>query len=150
MKLSVDIDINKASPVVWDIICDIENAKDRISGITGIVILNKPDAGIEGLKWEETRVMFGKEAKETMWITDVIEGRSYMTRAESHGSIYETKMEVIEKDQGCHLFMEFNGIPQTMGAKIMIGLMGFMFKGATEKALMKDLEDIKQAAEAMA
>jgi hypothetical protein len=45
--------------------------------------------------------------------------------------------------------MEFTGQPQTFGAKIMGALMGSMMKNATKKALMKDLEDIKRAAEAL-
>lgn len=41
-----------------------------VSGIISLNILHQPEDGLVGLKWEETRKMFGKEASETMWITD--------------------------------------------------------------------------------
>jgi hypothetical protein len=44
-----------------------------ISSILKITILNKPANDLVGLKWEETREMFGKEAMETIWITDSVD-----------------------------------------------------------------------------
>jgi hypothetical protein len=56
-------------------------------------------------------------------------------------------MIVTEEEGSSKLTWIFDAEPVTTGAKIMSFLIGFMFKGATKKALVKDLEDIKAAAE---
>jgi hypothetical protein len=43
--------------------------------------------------------------------------------------------------------MRFSAQPVTFGAKVMWMLTGFLFAGATKKALVKDLQDIKAAVE---
>ena len=85
MKINVDIVINGSNEKVWEVIADIEHSPEVISGIEQVEVLEKPADGLVGLKWKETRTMFGKTATEVMWITDVEEGTSYSTRAESHG-----------------------------------------------------------------
>ena len=82
MNVTVNIEINKPKESIWRVITDIEHAQSMISGIQRINILNKPSSGLVGLKWEETRAMFGKEATETMWITESEENSYYQTRAE--------------------------------------------------------------------
>lgn len=42
-------------------------------------------SGLVGLKWRETRMLFGKEATAEKWITDAVENECYKTRAESDG-----------------------------------------------------------------
>ena len=147
MNLKSQISIQAPKETVWEKITNIENSQNTISGIEDIEILEKPDQGIIGLKWRETRIMFGKTATEVMWITDAVENEYYTTRAESHGAIYETELRLTEQADKTLLEMSFEGRPQTFMAKLFSFLMGFMFKGATKKALQKDLEDIKTAAE---
>ena len=147
MKMSAQVSIQGSREEIWKVITDIENCTERISGIEELEILERPESGLLGLKWRETRTMFGKTATEVMWITDVDENQSYDVRAESHGSVYESRLSI--GDEGNHhvLKMDFDGQPQTLMAKLMMITMGWMFKGATEKALKQDLEDIKAAVE---
>ena len=147
MKVSCQIQINAPKEKVWNIITNIEKAAEHISGIKSVEVLEKPDSGVIGLKWKETREMFGKEAQETMWITEAIENSYYQTRAESHGAIYISKMAIDEENGTSTLTMSFDGTAQTTGAKIMSALMGWMFKKGTIKAIEKDLSDIKARAE---
>lgn len=147
MKVSCQIQINASKEEVWKVITNIEKAPEHISGIKSVEVLEKPDSGVIGLKWKETREMFGKEAQETMWITDAIENSYYQTRAESHGAIYISKMAIDEENGVSTLTMSFDGKAQTAGAKIMSTLMGWMFKKGTIKAIEKDLSDIKARAE---
>ncbi len=147
MKLSVQVNINANRERIWEVISDIKNAVNVVSAIELIEVLEEPDSGILGLKWRETRTMFGKTATEVMWITEVQDGRSYSTRAESHGSIYKTRHEISGVDGDAVLGMEFIGEAQTLGAKILSATMGSLFKGATVKALQQDLDDIKAASE---
>ena len=70
---------------------DIENAGIYIDGLTKIKVLKPAMEGLLELKWRETRVMFGQETAEEMWVTEVEEVKSYQTRSESHGYIYLSK-----------------------------------------------------------
>lgn len=150
MLLRVEETITAPTEKVWALITDIENSAQRISGIQSVEVLERPTDGaaLTGLKWKETRVMFGKEATEIMWVTEVAEGEFYRVAAESHGSRYLTKMAVEPVAGATRLSMEFAAEPQTFGAKVMWFLTGPLFKGATRKALQKDLTDLKAAAEA--
>jgi len=147
MEFKTDIQINAGKEKVWSVISNIENATDNIEAIQSIEVLEQPTNGMVGLKWKETRTMFGKEATEIMWITEASENEYYQTRAESHGAIYISKLWIEENEKGSRLNMSFNGTPVTFGAKFMSAVMGWMFKNATVKALKKDLEDIKKVAE---
>lgn len=147
MKFKAEITINGTKEQVWKVITDIEGSVENISAIEKIEILEQPESGILGLKWEETRTMFGKSATEIMWITDAQENESYQTRAENHGAIYISRLQIEEMGEQSKLTMEFDGEAQSATAKIMSFLTGFMFKSATEKALQVDLEDIKVSVE---
>lgn len=143
MKTSVSISINKPKEEVWKAITDFENCPSYITSIISLDILEQPDDTLVGFKWKETREMFGKEATETMWITDVTVNEYYQTRAESHGSIYISKMAIKEDGDNSELIFSFTGEAVSFFAKIMSALMSSMIKKSMDKAMMKDLEDIK-------
>lgn len=147
MEVKTQVSINAPKERVWQLVTNIENAVDNIEAIEEIEILEKPEHGLVGLKWREVRTMFGKKATEVMWITHAEENSFYQTRAENHGAIYISRVSVEDSDSGTLLTMGFKGEAQTFMAKLMSGLLGFMFKNATIKALNKDLEDIKTLAE---
>jgi hypothetical protein len=85
-----------------------------------------------------------------MWVTNAADGSFYETRAESHGSVYVSRIELEPHDDGTRLSMGFEGTPVTAGAKILWALTGWMAKSAMRKALNADLADIKAAAEGSA
>ena len=147
MKVSTSIEISKPREDVWKVITDIENSLGRISSILAIEVLEKPEAGFVGFKWKETRKMFGKEATEIMWVTDSVENEYYSTRAESHGSIYVSRLSMAESAGITTLTMSFAGEAQSLVAKILSALMGVFMKGSIEKELQKDLVDIKNYVE---
>lgn len=143
MKLSVSIQINATPQEVWKVITDFENCQNVITNILGIEVLEKPQNTLIGFKWKETRIVFGKEASEIMWITDAKENEFYKTRAESHGAIYISKLTLKQVGDMTELTMSFSGQAQTFIAKIMSKLMAPMMKKSLQKEMMKDLEDIK-------
>jgi len=143
MNVTKDIKINGSKDEVWKVITDIDNCKNVISSIIKVNVINKPPSELVGLKWEETREMFGKEATETMWITDAVVGEYYATRAESHGSVYLSQLSLKEEDSKTTLTMSFTGNPQTVVANVVSFLMAPLIKGSIKKALVKDLQDIK-------
>ena len=147
MQVSTSIEISKPKEDVWRAITDIENSAGMISSIIAIDVLDKPEVGFLGFKWKETRKMFGKEATEIMWVTDSVENEYYSTRAESHGSIYVSRLSLTDKGQSTVLSMSFSGEANSLSAKIISTLMGFIIKGSMKKELQKDLADIKQYVE---
>jgi len=147
MKITEKIHIQADKAAIWQVITDINNAASNISGIEEVEVLEQPDSGLVGLKWRETRTLFGKTATETMWITDTETNKYYRTRAENHGAVYISEMAISEENGENYLSMSFKGEPQTFGTKVMSALMGWMMKGATQKAVRQDLEDIKKAVE---
>jgi len=147
MQVQAEVAINANPETVWQVITNIDNAPHTISGIEKVEVLERQDDAFVGLKWRETRIMFGKEATEVMWITDAQQNKSYSTRAESHGSIYKTHFELKENGSQTILSMHFEGEAQTLTAKIMSAMMGVFLKGSMRKTLEKDLLDIKAAIE---
>ena len=138
--------INAPCERVWAVVTDFDNIASNITAITDAIVLERADAGIIGLKWQETRLMFGKSATETMWISSAEEGRWYETTAHNCGSIYHSKILLKEHDGGTHLSMSFSATPETLTAKVF-SLLGFMFSGAIKKAFQEDLKDIKRVCE---
>lgn len=148
MQVIRSIEIAASPADVWSIVSDVENAEPRISGIKAIEILERATGpSIVGLKWRETREFMGREAVEVMWITDASEPVYYETRAESHGSVYTSRLELEATSTGTRLSMGFNGQPVTFGAKILWALTGWMAKTALRKTIDQDLADIKDVVE---
>ena len=143
MELSVFVEIEKPLEDVWKTITDFKNCSNFIESIVKLEIIDEPKDTLIGFKWKETRVMFGKEATETMWITDYVENEYYQTRAESHGSIYLSKLSIERVEKHTKLTMSFSSEAQTFFVKIFSLAMGFVIKGSMKKALTKDLNDIK-------
>ena len=140
-------EIAKTKGVVWKAIRDIENSADMISSIISIEVLEKPERGFVGFKWKETREMFGREATEIMWVTDSADEEYYATRAESHGSVYISRLSVTESDGITTLTMSFSGEAKSFFGRIASTLMSPFLKGSIVKELDKDLLDIKSYVE---
>lgn len=146
MTITVSEKIHAPRERVWHLITDFDSWADTIEGILSVEVIDRPDSGVVGLKWREKRMMFGKEAFETMWISAAEPNRWYETTAESHGMIYNTRLSLDDRDDKTVLTMQFFGKPTTVVAKLM-SMMSFMFNGTIRKMLQKDLEDIRRVAE---
>ena len=147
MLVEVQVTIAATREAVWGAITDIEHAAKIISGIEQIEILDQPASGLVGLKWRETRMLFGKPATADKWITEAAKNAFYKTRAESDGFVFLSTMAITEHGAGTTLTSVHDSQPQSMGAKIMSIPMGLFFKGVAKKALLQDLNDIKLAVE---
>ena len=147
MNMLVETTIDASKEQVWQIISNIEGSVDVISGIEKIEVLEKPASGLIGLKWEETRTMYGKTATEIMWITEAEKNQQYKTRAEGPGVIYRTTLTVSDDEPKTSLSMQFDAENTSFGSRILFGLMGVFIKKSMRKAIEQDLKDIKAAAE---
>ncbi len=147
MLVEVQVTINGSRAAIWAAITDIENASGTISGIEKIEVLEKPAHGLVGLKWRETRMLFGKPATADKWITDAAENEFYRTRAESHGFVFLSTMSISEGSGGMTVTSSHDSQPQSIMARIQSIPMGLLFKGVARKALLQDLNDLKAAIE---
>ena len=146
MAISVSQTIQAPRSRVWSIITDIDHAAETISGITRLEVLERPANGLAGLKWKETRIMFGKEAIETMWISGVEEGKWYETTAFNHGMEYRSRLMLSDSAAGTELTMSFDAKPLTFVARLF-AMLSFLFAGAMRKVIAQDLKDIQKRAE---
>ena len=147
MIVEAQVTINGSRAAIWAAITNIENASEFISGIENIEVLEKPASGLVGLKWRETRMLFGKPATADKWITDAAENEFYKTRAEDNGFVFLSTMRISESSGGMTLTSTHVSEPQGFAARLMSIPMGLLFKGVAKKALLQDLNDIKSAVE---
>src|SRR5439155_20354584 len=90
-----------------------------ISGIEKIEVLEKPAHGLVGLKWRETRMLFGKPATAEKWITDAAENEFYKTRAEDNGFVFLSTMSISESNGGITLTSSHESKPQGVVARFL-------------------------------
>jgi len=145
--VDAQVTIDGPKEAVWAAITDIENAPATIRGIEDVEVLEKPAGGLVGLRWRETRLLFGKPASVEKWITDAAENAFYKTRAEDSGFVFLSTMTVSESsDGGITLTSSHETRPQGIVARLK-ALPMFLFKGVVKKAILQDLGDIKSAVE---
>lgn len=147
MIVEAQVTLNGSKAATWSAIADIENAAEIISGIESIEVVEKPALGLVGLRWRETRMLFGKAATVEKRITDAVENESYKTRAESDGFIFLSTIRISEGAGGITLTSIHDSQPQGIASKLMSIPMALLFKGVAKKALLQDLIDIKAAVE---
>lgn len=147
MIVEVQVTINGPKAAVWAAITDVEHAADIVSGIERIEVVEKPANGLVGLRWRETRMLFGKPATAEKWITEAAENQFYKTRAEDMGFVFVSTMSMSESGGGVTLTSRHDSLPQSIVARLQSIPMALFFKGVARKALLRDLTDIKSAVE---
>ena len=146
MIVEAQVTINGSKAAVWTAITNIENASKIISGIENIEVLEKPANGLVGLKWAETRMLFGKPATVEKWITDAAENEFFKTKAEDGGFVFLTINRISESSGGITLTSSHDTQPQGFAARLQ-SIPMVLFKGVIKTALLQDLSDIKAAVE---
>ncbi|WP_372761138.1 SRPBCC family protein [Pseudoalteromonas sp.] len=143
MHIKVAVIINSPKRKVWAAITNIDNSANMLSSVIDAKVIEQPQHGLIGLKWQETRKMFGKAATETMWITDAVSNEYYCTRAENCGAIYTTKLSLTEAEPGTCLTMTFAASSDSMWVRMMSAVMGLLMNRTMRNMLKKDLDEIK-------
>lgn len=131
---------------VWEVLTDIERSPETIRAIDAVEVHTGPGFDV-GTRWTETRTMMGRTVSETMEVTELEPGRSYVVEATSGRTHYRSEFGVAPDGQGTVVTMTFAGEPSGIGGKIMVATLGRLFVGQTRKALAQDLEDIARASE---
>lgn len=146
MKIKLSLAIVAPIDVVFDLFTNLDTIGENITGIKSIEVLEGPAKMQKGTKWKETRVMFGKEATETMTITQLEPNKMYTAIAASHGMEYVTTYTFGGDGDKTVVDMEFSGKPISLAAKLFTPV-GLLFKGVAAKALKKDMMELKDVAE---
>ncbi|MEM6468021.1 MAG: SRPBCC family protein [Planctomycetota bacterium] len=106
---------------------NIPNWAEVIPAITKIEMLTDGDVGV-GARFTETRIVFGREASETMEVVEYEPPSHYTTTAESHGCRYRTEFRFHDEGDSTRMVMTFNAEALTLFAKIMSFVMKPMLK----------------------
>jgi hypothetical protein len=146
MRVEAQVTISGSKAAVWAALTDIERAEAMIRGIEKIEVLERPASALVGLKWRETRMMFGKPATVEKWITDATES-AFETRAEDGGYVFLTTNRIEERDGAVTVTSCHETKPQGFVASLK-AMPLFLFKGTIKKAILEDLNDIRSAVEA--
>jgi carbon monoxide dehydrogenase subunit G len=130
---------------VFRLATDVDNWAGHIQGITKVERLTSGLVGV-GTRFKETRKMFGKEATETMEFSAFEPNRRYELTADSCGAVYRTEFRFEPDGSGTLLTVAMNVAARSFFAKLMKPL-AWLMCGMMKKCLMKDLDDLKAAAE---
>lgn len=133
---------------VWDVITDLEFAAEVLSGIVRIERVDGEGWEV-GVRWRETRKMWGREETEEMWVASVDPLKGTEVRAASRGSDYLTAFSLEAVDGATLLHVDFTAQTPKPGPAQRLGWFFFGKAGmnATRKVLEQDLADIAAAAE---
>jgi len=144
VKFDFEVDVAAPPARTFEVFTDIPGAAGRISAIKKVELLTPLPVGV-GTRWKETRVMFGREAVETMWIS----------------AFEPPRRAVMEADScGCHMTVTFAFEPTPTGTKVRCHLatkavtwmawfftpLGLLFAGGAKKMMKKDFDELARAA----
>jgi carbon monoxide dehydrogenase subunit G len=146
-ELSVSREVSVSPAALWELITDLDRSPNVISAVTAVKRLDDGIGFGVGTKWNETRLIFGKEATEILEVTEIDPGRSYTVEAESLGARYRSVISVDPAPEGSMITITFGAESTSAVSKVLSGTIGKLFEGGTRKALVKDLEDIAVVAE---
>ena len=146
MIVEASVTITGSKAAIGAVLTNIDNAAEIIRWIEKIAIIERPAAGLVGLRWRETRILFGKPATVEKWITEAKENEHYTTRAEQDGFVFITTNRISANSDGFTLTGTHETKPQGSAAQLKALPMVF-FKGMIKKAILQDLNDIKALVE---
>lgn len=141
--------INAPQERVFEVFADLRSAPQRIKSIIRLEVLGDGAIG-KGTRFRETRKMFGKEATETMEITQFDSPRSYTVEATSCGTHYVSRFDFKPDGNATDVQMTFSATPQTFFAKLMVKMMGKKMAEMCRKMVEKDMTDLKGVIESKA
>jgi Polyketide cyclase / dehydrase and lipid transport len=146
MIIEAQVPINGSKEAVWAAMTNIEQVAKIISGIEKVEIVERPTNGIIGLKWRETRMLFGKLATVEKAVMAGAENEFFSTESREGGFVFSASNLIRENEDGVLLRSRHTINPQGFTAMLKSLAMVF-FKGMVKKAILQDLNDIKAAVE---
>lgn len=145
-SIQVSQQINAPAEDVFAHVTRLRDWPEVISAIDKIEVLTDGPIGV-GTKFIETRTLFGKAATEEMTFSEFVPPTHYALKAESHGSIYDSRFDLESNDAGTLVTMTFQATPVSLFAKVMGVVMMPIMKKTLIKCVGQDLLDLKASIE---
>lgn len=146
MKIEFDFDETFEAPPqrVFEALTDFESMPDWMPNLESIEVLTDGEIG-EGTRWREKRMMFGKEATETMEFTGFDPPGAFEIRADgSEGSSgsgkYRFGYTIEPEGEGTHVRVD----AEITEVGFVMGIIGKLFTGMFKKPMKKDLTKLKE------
>ena len=149
MQLDLTRHVAADPQTVWAVLTDIPSAHRTLSGVLAIEILT-PGPYVPGLRWRETRKMFGIKATEEMMVLTSEPPHSTVLVAQNGGTEYKTAFTITpDADGGSTLRMRFGAetAHAPAASRVAMAVMGRFAEKATRKTMEQDLADIAAEAE---
>ena len=149
MELDLSRHVAADPDTVWAVLTDIPEAHRTLSGVLAVEILT-PGPYQPGLRWRETRRMFGMKATEEMMVQSAEPPHSTTIVAENGGTEYKTVFTITpDADGGSTLRMRFGAHTAHAPAvsRVVMSVMGRFAERSTRKTMEQDLADIAAEAE---
>ena len=134
--------INAPPSRVYTIFADVTVLQKAVPEIIEVEILSETKIG-HGVRYRETRKMFGRVAQEVMEMTEAVEDQRLRLASSPQGLTWETLVEVNPTQAGTALRYTCHITPTGMMGRMMLLFM----KSTITKALERDLDAIKAFAE---
>ncbi len=148
--ITVTREVDAPVEAVWQIVTDIPGSVDRLSSIESVEILSDDHTYRPGLRWKETRRVFGSQETLELWVEDVQAPSSTVIRADDDGAEYTTTFTLAPSKQGrrTRIVIVFGAHTPDAGlmAKLTWMMFGFVGGEFTKRMLRKDLDEIATAA----
>lgn len=112
MIVEAEAIIQASRAETWAVITDLENTPKILSGVLQIEVLERPASGLVGLKWRETRMLFGKLAAVDKCITEAVENEFYTVQAQDGGFVFVTTKRLSSSGDGTRLKESHESRPQ--------------------------------------
>jgi hypothetical protein len=126
-------------------ISDIRRFEEVNENILEIEFLTEQQSGV-GTRFRETRNMNGQRSQTTLELTEYVDNELVRFVSDAGGTIWDTAMQVAEKESGTELRMVMDARPYKLMARVITPLM----RGMVSKALVSDLDALKVRCERMA
>lgn len=152
MQLDLSRHIAADPETVWAVLTNIPEAPRMLRGVRSVEILTEQPYE-PGLRWRETRTMFGMKATEEMMVLASEPPHSTTIVAQNGGTEYKTVFTVTpDADGGSTLRMRFGAETAHTPAvsRVVMALMGGIAERSTRKTMEQDLADIAAEAESRA
>lgn len=129
----------------FEVFTDIERLADIVPDITKMEKLTEGPVAV-GTRIRCTRMMFGKEASETMEFVECEPAKRYQLEARSHGSHYVTTYSFQPDGDATLVDFDLRATPQSVGARLMSPLFVLM-RGSMQKAMLREFDALQRECE---
>lgn len=149
MVVSQEVRIHGTKAAVWSAVTEVDRWPEIIRGVRQIEVVARPESGVLGLRWKETRLLFDQPETVEKVVTESVEGVVLTTRAEQDGFVFTTTHRWADHGNEVVLTSVHETKPQTFVARLK-SLPLVFFRGVLRKAILDDLMDIKHSVEVVA